>query len=208
MATVEPFTTDFDLDDPVAARLAIRQGTHTGQTAGLANGYTQGNLAILPANLAMDFLRYCQRNPKPCPLVGVSDTGEPALPTLGRDIDIRTDIPSYNVYRDGELAEQVPDIRDLWQDDFVAFIIGCSFSFEEALVNEGVPLRHWELNSTASKRILTSARLSTGASVSDSLTLLSALPPLAPSPEESPPQAASAEAASRGMTDLKIVAME
>lgn len=133
-----------DWNDPAAARRAFRTGAYSGQTGGLAPGYTQGNLAILPADLAMDFLRYCQRNPKPCPLVGVSETGDPGLPTLGADIDIRTDIPSYNVYRDGELAETVSDISSLWQDDFVAFILGCSFSFEQALVTEGVPLRHLE----------------------------------------------------------------
>jgi uncharacterized protein YcsI (UPF0317 family) len=146
MSDIQTLAPRYDLADPSAARRAIRNGTFTGQTSRLAPGYTQGNLAILPADLAMDFLRYCQRNPKPCPLIGVSDTGDPALPTLGRDIDIRTDIPSYNVYRNGELAEQVPDIGALWRDDFVAFVIGCSFSFEQALVDGGVKLRHWEEN--------------------------------------------------------------
>ena len=141
---------DFDRTDPRAVRAAIRAGKITGETSGLGSNYVQGNLAILPADLAMDFLRFCQRNPKPCPLVGVSETGDPMLPTLGHDIDIRTDIPSYNVYRNGELTETVPDIKDLWRDDFVAFIIGCSFSFEQALVNEGVPLQHWDRNLTVS----------------------------------------------------------
>jgi len=150
MPDASTVTGNFDLADPVAARRAIRDGTFTSQTARLAPGYTQGNLAILPADLAMDFLRFCQRNPKPCPLVGVSDTGDPALPTLGHDIDIRTDIPSYNVYRNGELTDTVPDIKGLWRDDFVAFIIGCSFSFEQALVSGGVPLRHWQENLTVS----------------------------------------------------------
>jgi uncharacterized protein YcsI (UPF0317 family) len=114
----------------------------------MAPGYTQGNLVILPAKQAMDFMRYCQRNPKPCPLVGVSDTGNPMLITLGNDIDIRTDIPSYNVYQNGELVETVSDIKSLWQNDFVAFIIGCSFSFEQAMMNEGIPIRHIEKNLT------------------------------------------------------------
>ncbi len=150
MVDVLPITARHDPADPAAARRAIRTGAFTGQTGGLAPGYTQGNLVILPADLAMDFLRYCQRNPKPCPLVGVSETGDPALPTLGRDIDIRTDVPSYNVYRDGELASTVSDIRDLWRDDFVTFILGCSFSFEAALVSEGVSLRHLDEGLTVS----------------------------------------------------------
>ena len=130
--------------DPRYAREEIRHGRCNRHTAGLAPGYVQGNLAILKADLALDFLRYCQRNPKPCPIVGVSETGDWSLPTLGEGIDIRSDIPSYNVYRHGELVESIPDISHLWEDDFVAFIIGCSFSFEEALMWEGVPLRHVE----------------------------------------------------------------
>lgn len=142
--------TSYDFTDPKDARRAIRTGAMTGNTAGIAPGYTQGNLAILPAELALDFMRFCQRNPKPCPLIGVSETGDPALPDLGHDIDIRTDIPSYNVYRNGELDETVTDIRHLWRDDFVAFILGCSYSFEQALVSEGVPLRHLDENLTVS----------------------------------------------------------
>ena len=138
------------LNCPQEARQAIRSGQAFTTTAGLAPGYTQGNLAILRKELALDFMRYCQRNPKPCPLVGVSETGNPYLPTLGHDLDIRTDIASYNVYRNGELTDTVSDITDLWQDDFVAFIIGCSFSFEQALVSEGVALRHLDENLTVS----------------------------------------------------------
>ncbi len=132
------------IKSPVEARKLIRSGAHTGHTAAMAPGYMQGNLAILPAEYALDFARYCQRNPKPCPLVGVSDTGDPMLRTLGEDIDIRTDVGSYNVFRDGELVDQVTDIRALWRDDFVAFVLGCSFSFEEALLAEGVRLKHLE----------------------------------------------------------------
>lgn len=127
-------------------RQRIRSGAYGGQTAGLARGYVQANLAILPAEWAGDFLRFCQANPKPCPLLAVSEVGDPMLPTLGRDIDIRTDVPRYRVYRDGELMEGPTDIRELWQDDFVSFLIGCSFSFEEALLADGVPVRHVALN--------------------------------------------------------------
>jgi uncharacterized protein YcsI (UPF0317 family) len=133
-----------------AARRLIRSGAHTGQTAGMAMGCLQGNLVILPQDLALAFAAYCHRNPKPCPLVAMSDPGDPRLPTLGEDIDIRTDVPKYNVYRDGELAEQVTDLTGLWRDDFVTFVLGCSFSFEEALLEAGIPLRHMEQNLTVS----------------------------------------------------------
>lgn len=129
---------------PQAVRPYIRSGRLTWKTAGLAPGHLQGNLVILPASVALDFARFCQRNPKPCPLVGVSDTGDPMLRTLGADIDVRTDVPSYNVYRDGELAGQPTDIKDLWTEDSVTFVLGCSYSFERALEMEGVPLRHFE----------------------------------------------------------------
>lgn len=129
-----------------ADRTPIRAGIHTGQTAGLAPGHVQGNLVILPADWANDFLRFCQANPKPCPLLAVSEVGDPMLPTLGTDIDIRTDVPRYRVYRDGELAGEPTDIRALWREDFVTFVIGCSFSFEEALLAAGVPVRHIQMN--------------------------------------------------------------
>jgi len=144
------FRRDMAHAEPRQVRQHIRSGQFCGQTAGLSLGYLQGNLAILPADLALDFARFCQRNPKPCPLVGVSDTGDPILRTLGEDIDIRSDVPSYNIYRNGELTDQVTDIARLWRDDLVAFVLGCSFSFEEALLAEGVPLRHIETGKTVS----------------------------------------------------------
>ena len=131
-----------------AVRAQIRACAYAGHTAGLGKNMLQANLAILPASHALDFMRYCQRNPKPCPLVGVSDTGNPLMTTLGHDIDIRTDIPAYYVYRDGTRTETVTDITDLWQDDFVAFALGCSFTFEHALEAAGIPLWHIENNTT------------------------------------------------------------
>ena len=107
--------------DRNAVRAAIRTGEYRSHTAGLAPGVLQSNIAILPESYALDFLRYCQRNPKPCPLSGVSDTGNPMMITLGRDIDIRTDVPAYNIYRNGKLEQSVNDISDVWQDDMVAF---------------------------------------------------------------------------------------
>jgi uncharacterized protein YcsI (UPF0317 family) len=132
----------FDRGDPRAVRRAARSGAFAGVTAGLAPGFVQGNVCILPRAFAADFRAYCERNPKPCPLIGVSEPGDPRLPSLGEDLDIRSDVPRYRVFRDGELKEEVTDIRDLWSDDMVAFVIGCSFSFEEALAEAGVPLRY------------------------------------------------------------------
>ncbi|MBV2361189.1 putative hydro-lyase [Thalassococcus sp. CAU 1522] len=129
-------------------RTAIRSGDYRSHTAGLGLGFLQTNLAILPQDFALDFMRYCQRNPKPCPLVGVSDTGDPMMRTLGRDIDIRTDVPAYNIYRDGRLAETVTDISALWRDDLVAFALGCSFTFERALIEADIPVWHIENDST------------------------------------------------------------
>jgi uncharacterized protein YcsI (UPF0317 family) len=126
----------------LAARRAIRAGLHRGPTAGLAPGYVQGNLAILPQALAADFLRFCQLNPKPCPLIGTSAPGDPRMPELGEDLDIRTDIPRYRVWRNGELVAEPEKISEFWHDDLVSFVIGCSFSFEEALIADGIEVRH------------------------------------------------------------------
>lgn len=134
----------FDRTDPRAVRRAVRSGAHRVHTAGLAPGYVQGNLCIVPRAYADDFFVFCQRNPKPCPLLGATDPGDPRLPALGEDLDIRTDVPSYRVFRDGEYVEDVRDIRDLWRDDLVAFVLGCSFSFEEALIEAGLRLRYVE----------------------------------------------------------------
>ena len=129
-----------------AARQAIRQGQWTGHTSGLADGHVQGNVVILPEALAHDFLRYCQRNPKPCPLLAVSEPGEAKLPALGQDIDICSDVPRYRVWRDGVLVDEPTDISGLWRKDLVTFVIGCSFSFEQALLDAGLPLRHIQQN--------------------------------------------------------------
>src|ERR1700749_1145994 len=123
-------------------RLRTGTGAYTGPTSGLAPGNVQANLVILPKALAHDFLRFAQANPKPCPVLAVSEVGEPAFPTLGKDLDIRTDLPRYRVWRDGELVSEPTDIRDVWRDDLVSFAIGCSFSFEEALVENGTEMRH------------------------------------------------------------------
>ncbi len=131
-----------------AARQLIRGGAHAGPTNGLAPGYVQGNLAILPHHLAEDFMRFCQLNPKPCPLIGVSAPGDWRLPALGEDLDIRTDLPRYRVWRDGAIVDEPTDLLRWWRGDLVVFAIGCSFSFEQALIEDGIELRHFTCNCT------------------------------------------------------------
>ena len=129
------------------ARRRIRaQGNNIAPTSGMAPGYVQGNLAILPKELAADFARFCQLNPKPCPILAQSEPGDWRLPTLGEDLDIRTDIPLYRVWKNGELIEEVSDLKKVWRDDLVSFVLGCSFSFEEALVDNGLEIRHQTCN--------------------------------------------------------------
>jgi uncharacterized protein YcsI (UPF0317 family) len=126
----------------LSARHAIRRNAFSGPTSGLAPGFVQANLAILPQKLAQDFLQFCQRNPKPCPLIGVSAPGDWRIPALAEDLDIRTDTPRYRVWRDGVLVDEPLDLLAWWRDDLVTFAIGCSFSFEQALLEDGIELRH------------------------------------------------------------------
>ncbi len=125
-----------------AARLVIRRDEHFGPTSGLAPGFVQANLAILPKAIAEDFLRFCELNPKPCPLIGVSVPGDWRIPALADNLDIRTDVPRYRVWRDGALIDEPKDLLGWWRDDLVTFAIGCSFSFEQALIDEGIEIRH------------------------------------------------------------------
>ena len=128
-------------------RARIRSGVHDGLTTGLAPGMVQLNLAILPKAWAGDFKYFCELNPKPCPLVSMTEPGNPIFPSdIGDGVDVRSDAPRYLVFRDGVLAGEVTDLTELWQDDFVAFGMGCSYSFEEALVSGGLSLRHIEQN--------------------------------------------------------------
>lgn len=133
--------------DVVQIRDAIRSGSYVGQTSGLASGKLQANLVIMPAEHAADFETFCRENPRPCPLVGKTGIGDPDWRALG-DIDIRFDVPSYNIYRDGILDDSVEDIADIWRDDWIAFALGCSFSFEAAMRREGVPVWHIEADRT------------------------------------------------------------
>jgi len=127
---------------PQALRSKIRNGQHSGNTSGFAAGHVQCNIVILPSAQANDFLRFCQLNPKPCPLIAMSNKpGDFSLPLLG-DIDIRSDVPRYRVFRDGQLNEEIQDISSLWREDLVTFALGCSFSFEEALLADGLEVRN------------------------------------------------------------------
>ena len=129
-------------EQPRQVRAEARSGHLSCITAGRANGYAQANLAILPRDLAYDFLLFCQRNPKPCPLLDVTDTGSPEPRLVAPGADLRTDLPRYRVYRHGELVDEPTDITDLWRDDLVGFLLGCSYTFEGPLVEAGVPVRH------------------------------------------------------------------
>lgn len=129
---------------PAQVRAAARRGEWTDPTMGLAPGYVQGNLVALPEADAFDFLRFCVRNSRPCPVLEVTDPGSPEPADTAAGADLRTDVPRYRIYRHGELAEERTDATAVWRDDLVAFLIGCSFTFERALAAEGLPLRHVE----------------------------------------------------------------
>jgi len=119
-------------------------GKFTDVTSGVALGYVQANLVVLPREQAFDFLLFCQRNPKPCPLLDVTEAGDAEPKLCAPGADVRTDVPCYRVYRHGELIDEPSDIVKLWQNDWVAFLIGCSFTFENALLQAGLPVRHIE----------------------------------------------------------------
>src|SRR2546426_341596 len=123
-------------------RRRARCGELNGPTPGLALGFVQANLAIVPRDLAFDFLLFCQRNPKPCPLLDVTEPGSPEPKMVAPGADLRTDLPRYRVYRDGKLVDEPADLQAWWREDLVAFLLGCSFTFENALLEAGWPVRH------------------------------------------------------------------
>lgn len=127
-----------------SVRDACRRGAWTGQTAGLAPGFAQANLVVLPEEYAFEFLLFCQRNPKPCPILEVTEPGQTFAPRFAPTADLRTDLPKYRVWRNGELIAEPNEVAGLWQKDFVSFLIGCSFTFEAALLDAQIPLRHIE----------------------------------------------------------------
>lgn len=125
-------------------RRCCREGSFHGPTCGEAAGFVQANLVILPRDLAFEFLLFCQRNPKPCPLLEVTEPGDPEPRALAPGADLRTDLPRYRVFEEGRLTSEPTDIRALWRSDFVSFLIGCSFTFEAGLLAAGLGVRHLE----------------------------------------------------------------
>lgn len=135
---------DYTTMHPSLVRQKIREGEITGPTSGMCAGYAQANLVILPRELAYDFLLFAQRNPKPCPILEVTDTGSRSLRQMAREADIAKDFPRYRIYEKGILTGEYTDVSPFWRDDLVSFLIGCSFSFESELLDAGVPVRQIE----------------------------------------------------------------
>ncbi len=129
---------------PSAVRELFRRGELVRPTAGLAEGYAQANLVVLPQEVAFDFLLFCQRNPKPCPVLEVMEPGEFEPKATAPGADIRRDLPLYRIYRHGQMVAEVQDLVDYWDDNLVTFLLGCSFTFESALLRAGIPVRHIE----------------------------------------------------------------
>ena len=138
---------------PRVIRKQIRTGEWRGVTSGVAPGYVQANLAILPKDLAFDFLLFCQRNPKPCPVLEVIEAGNVEPFITAPQSDIRTDVPGYRIYREGQMTAEADSLVEHWQDDLVSFLLGCSFSFETAMTDAGIALRHQEMGSNVSMYI-------------------------------------------------------
>lgn len=129
-------------------RALIREGNLVKTTSGMAPGNVQANLAILPKDMAFDFLLFCQRNPKPCPLLEVVEAGDVEPGIMAPGADLRTDVPKYRVYQHGEMVAEVEDVSEFWRDDLVSFLLGCSFSFEDALIRAGIAMRHMDCGTT------------------------------------------------------------
>lgn len=132
------------LADGMAVRAACRTEALTGPTPGLAPGFVQANLVLLPRDWAFDFMLFCHRNPQPCPLLDVTDPGDPEPKRVAPGADLRTDLPKYRIWEHGELVAEPTNLLAHWRDDLVGFLIGCSFTFENALQKAGVPVRHIE----------------------------------------------------------------
>jgi len=134
----------YENNHPKKIRSEIREGRWGKTTAGLCPDYIQANLVILPKDLAFDFMIFCYKNPKPCPIIDITEIGSPVPKLAAPDADLRFDVPKYRIFKNGELIEEVDNIERYWQDDFVSFLIGCSLTFEQALVKNDIPIRHIE----------------------------------------------------------------
>ena len=127
---------------PSEVRQLIREGKIDFQTSGMCNGFAQANMAVLPKDLAFDFLLFTQRNQKPCPVLDVTEPGSPVPRLIAPNADLRYDIPRYRIYKKGELTDEVTNLDNYWRDDLVAFLLGCSFSFEGPMLDAGLDVRH------------------------------------------------------------------
>ena len=127
---------------PSEVRQLIREGKIDFQTSGMCNGFAQANMAVLPKDLAFDFLLFTQRNQKPCPVLDVTEPGSPVPRLIAPNADLRYDIPRYRIYKKGELTDEVTNLDKYWRDDLVAFLLGCSFSFEGPMLDAGLDVRH------------------------------------------------------------------
>lgn len=150
-------------DSPEELRGLIRKGELVHPTSGMAPGRVQANLAILPRDMAFDFLLFCQRNPKPCPLLEVVEAGETEPRLFAPGADLRTDVSLYRIYRHGEMVAEAEDLSEFWRDDLVSFLLGCSFSFETALTRAGIVMRHIENDTNVPMFITNIATSSAGA---------------------------------------------
>lgn len=137
---------DYSAMHPQEVKKLIREGKIDFQTSGMCAGYAQANLCILPKDYAFDFLLFCMRNPKPCPILEVGDVGSREFKAMASEGDVCTDFPKYRIWKNGVLEKEVTDISEYWQDDFVYFLIGCSFSFESEMLEADIPVRHIEEN--------------------------------------------------------------
>ena len=137
---------DYASWSPEDVRKIIRTGEWSLPTPGMCKGYAQANLVMLPKELAFDFLVFAQRNPKPCPVLDVTEPGNPEPKLVAPGADLTTDIPRYRVWKDGVCVDEPTDVKKYWRDDMVAFLLGCSFTFESALLDARIPVRHIECN--------------------------------------------------------------
>lgn len=138
-------TTDiqqFAHSSPTEVRAAIRQKLFNAPTTGVAQGYMQVSPIIIPSRFAADFKQFCHTNDKPFPLAGISAQGNSKLPFLGKDIDVKYDLGHYHIYRNGQFSGEVSSLDSIWRDDWVTFTVGCSFSFEDILQSQHIPIRH------------------------------------------------------------------
>lgn len=135
---------DYSEMKPSKVRALIENGEIDFQTSGMCNGYAQANLCILPKEYAFDFLLFCTRNPKPCPILEVGEVGSKTIKFMADNADVCKSFPKYRIWKNGVLEKEVTDITEYWQDDFVYFLIGCSFSFESELLQSEIPVRHIE----------------------------------------------------------------